>query len=127
MAPELYHNILAPVKALHNSTTKHSGLTDCGVLGYTVFTATHKGAKMPNDQPQLSSDQDFRLKTIRKALLAAHDADKLWKLLEESLDYINYMEARYGFSQIELKKLRDQNQRQTAMIDNYEKTFLKKK
>jgi len=75
----------------------------------------------------MSDDMSFRIKMIQKALLVSHDTEKMWKIFEECLEQIDFLGAQVGFREIELKRLRAQNERQTAMIDNYEKTFLKKK
>jgi hypothetical protein len=75
----------------------------------------------------MSDDMSFRIKIIQKALLVSHDTEKMWKIFEECLEQIDFLGAQVGFREIELKRLRAQNERQTAMIDNYEKTFLKKK
>jgi hypothetical protein len=52
---------------------------------------------------------------------------KMWTIFEECLEQIDFLGAQVGFREIELKRLRAQNERQVAMIDNLEKTLWKKK
>ena len=75
----------------------------------------------------MSNEVSFRTKIVQRALLSSHDTEKMWKIFEECLEQIDFLGAQVGFREIELKRLRAQNERQTAMIDNYEKTFLNKK
>jgi hypothetical protein len=51
----------------------------------------------------------------------------MWTIFEECLEQIDFLGAQVGFREIELKRLRAQNERQVAMIDNLEKTLWKKK
>ena len=73
------------------------------------------------------SDVSYRTKLIQKALLVSHDTEKMWVIFEECLAHIDHLEAKVGFRETEVKKLKAQNERQTAMIDNLEKTLWKKK
>lgn len=75
----------------------------------------------------MSDGVSYRTKLVQKALLASHDAEKMWDIFEECLKEIDFLGAQVGFREIELKRLRAQNERQTAMIDNLEKTLWKKK
>ena len=74
----------------------------------------------------MSNEVSYRTKLVQKALLASHDAEKMWGIFEECLKEIDFLGAQVGFREIELKRLRAQNERQTAMIDNLEKTLWKK-
>lgn len=73
------------------------------------------------------TEVSYRSKLIQRALLVSHDADKLWKVFEDAMEHIIYVEAQRASREIEVKKLKAQNERQTAMIDNLEKTLWKKK
>jgi len=75
----------------------------------------------------MSNEVSFRTKIVQRALLSSHDAEKMWTIFEECLEQIHFLGAQVGFREIELKRLRAQNERQVAMIDNLEKTLWKKK
>jgi hypothetical protein len=51
----------------------------------------------------------------------------MWTIFEECLEQIDFLGAQVGFRDGEIKRLRAQNERQVAMIDNLEKTLWKKK
>jgi hypothetical protein len=61
------------------------------------------------------------------AALKTHDPIVLYKLVEEAVDGIRFVEAQLAFSRIREKKLEDQVTRQTSMIENLEKTLWNKK
>ncbi len=75
----------------------------------------------------MSNEVSFRTKIVQRALLSSHDAEKMWTIFEECLEQIDFLGAQVGFREIELNRLRAQNERQVAMIDNLEKTLWKKK
>lgn len=63
-----------------------------------------------------------RIQLLQAALLT-HDPKVLFSLVEEALDVVQFMESKLAFSEMREKKLREMNKRQTAMIDNLEKTL----
>lgn len=61
------------------------------------------------------------------AALKTNDPTALYKLVEEAVDGIRFVEAQLAFSRGREKKLEAQVTRQTAMIENLEKTLWNKK
>jgi len=58
--------------------------------------------------------------------LKTQDHRELYLILEEALSLVSFNEAQLGFSKVREQKLKDQVERQTAMITNLEKTLWKK-
>lgn len=63
-----------------------------------------------------------RIQLLQAALLT-HDPKVLFSLVTEALDVVQFMEGKLAFSEMREKKLKEMNTRQTAMIDNLEKTL----
>jgi hypothetical protein len=64
---------------------------------------------------------------IREAMVKTIDPMELRVLLQEALDVIEFEQAQNAFVTVREKKLMDQVKRQTAMIENLEKTLWSKK
>ena len=64
---------------------------------------------------------------ILQEALKTHDPVQLYKLVQDALDLSKFHAAQKGFADLRVKKLEEQVKRQTAMIDNLEKTLWGKK
>jgi flagellin-specific chaperone FliS len=64
---------------------------------------------------------------IREAMVKTIDPTELRMLLQEALDVIAFEQAQNAFVTVRVKKLIEQVERQTAMIENLEKTLWSKK
>jgi hypothetical protein len=60
---------------------------------------------------------------IREAMVKTINPTELRMLLQEALDVIEFEQAQNAFVTLREKKLMDQVKRQTAMIENLEKTL----
>jgi flagellin-specific chaperone FliS len=64
---------------------------------------------------------------IREAMVKTINPTELRMLLQEALDVIAFEQAQNAFVTVREKKLIEQVKRQTAMIENLEKTLWSKK
>jgi hypothetical protein len=60
------------------------------------------------------------------AALKTQDPTELFQLVQEAVDCIRFVEAREAFTKIRETRLQDQVKRQSAMIENLERTLWKK-
>ena len=64
---------------------------------------------------------------ILSAAMKTRDPNELLNLIEKALDLAEFNGAQLAISRVNEKKLREQVERQIAMIDNLEKTLWGKK
>ncbi len=64
---------------------------------------------------------------ILSQALATQDPQRLYTLLEQALALADFHAAQAAFSRTREQRLQEQVQRQTAMIDNLERTLWGKK
>ena len=69
---------------------------------------------------------DFRAAILQKAL-TTRDPDKLFSLLEEALEHGTFLASKLAFTEKREADLKAQVARQTAMIENLEKTLWNRK
>ena len=60
---------------------------------------------------------------ILSAAMKTRDPNEMLQLIEKALDLAEFNGAQLAFSRANEKKLREQVERQTAMIENLEKTL----
>jgi len=64
---------------------------------------------------------------IREAMVKTIDPTELMLLLREAIELVEFEESQNAFVTVRVKKLIEQVERQTAMIENLEKTLWSKK
>lgn len=64
---------------------------------------------------------------LMKRALKTQDPGELFKLFEQSIGLVKFTQAQLAFSKKREQQLSDQVKRQTAIIDNLEKTLWNKK